>query len=690
MKLWLDLETFSEVPIKNGTYAYAQNCEIMLFGYAVEDEDPVVVDLTAGDELPMELLYYLGASDCEKWAHNSMFDRNVMRFQLPEYAPPIRQWRDTMIQAYTHGLPGSLDKLGNILGLPPDQQKLKDGKKLIQLFCKPRPKNSKIPRATRLTHPEEWERFKEYLVGDIVSMRATGKRMPKVNYPDNSYILELWHYDQEVNDRGFFVDVELVDSCITAVDIEKKRLKNQVQELTDGELESATKRDKVITFILEQYGIPIEDLKKATVEAALLDENIPEPAKEILRIRLQATSTSTSKYVALKKATSPNGRCCGTIQFSGAARTGRAAGRTFQPQNLPSRGLLEEYEIDFGISALKEGIAPVIFPGVMKLMVSCVRGVLMAPPGHKLVIADLSNIEGRDSAWLAGERWKLKAFEEFDDGRGHDLYKLAYARSFAVEVDSVTKSQRQIGKVQELMLGYAGGVGAFVTGAAGYGFDLEELANSIWHTLPEEQVELAVKFLAWNTKNKRPNYGLSDRAFITCDVLKRLWRLANYSISGFWKTLEDAARLAIGNPGTTYQAGEHLAFRKDGKWLRILLPSGRFLCYPSAQVDDTGAISYLGINQYTKKWSRIKTHGGKLLENCAQAVACDVLYSAQKPAEEAGYAVVLHVHDELVTEAINDPLLTAGELSRIMTTSSPWSVGMPLAAAGFESQRYRK
>lgn len=614
MKLWLDLETYSEVPIKYGTYRYAENAEIMLFAYALDDGEAQVVDFTAGETLPDDVvsaLYY--DTDSELWAHNAMFDRVVINYQMGETYTP--KWRDTLIQAYCHSLPGSLEKLGQILGLPQDLQKMQDGKRLVQLFCKPLPANRKLRRATRETHPEEWARFKEYARQDIVTMREIHKRMPTYNYPKPEELAH-WHLDQKVNDRGFHVDLDLVNGAIATAKTEQASLKEQVQELTAGTVRSTTQRDELLSYMLAEYGVAFADLTKATANKALDDPDIPEGVKELLRIRLQASATSTSKYAALKNAVNNDGRCRGTIQFRGGKRTGRAAGRTFQPQNLPSRGLLEPVEIDFGIDAIKGGFAREVYPNTMHLLTSSVRGVLQAPPGKKLVVADLSNIEGRMNAWLSGEAWKLQAFRDADNGTGHDLYNLTYAKSFQADVNTVTKPQRQIGKVQELMLGYGGGVGAFVTGALTYEFDLEELARRIWDTLPGEKIKEALDLYDWFVKQKRSTFGLSKEAFIAADVLKRLWREANPNIAAMWGKCDNAAKNAIANPGQVFWAGEKICMRRDKNWLRIKLPSGRFLCYPSPRISDKGEVSYMGENPFNRKWCRIKSYGGKWLENC--------------------------------------------------------------------------
>lgn len=327
--------------------------------------------------------------------------------------------------------------------------------------------------------------------------------------------------------------------------------------------------------------------------------------------------------------------------------------------------------------------------GVMELCASAIRGCIVAPPGRKLVVADLANIEGRVLAWLAGEEWKLQAFRDFDAGHGPDLYKLAYARSFGVAPDAVTKDQRQIGKVQELALGYEGGVGAFLTFAAAYGIDLEAMGEQAIAGIPPRILEEARGALEWTKASKRPTFGLSDRAWLVCDSFKRAWRYGHPAIASFWKDLQEAAVLAVLRPGTTFGCRK-LKLRRDGAWLRIRLPSGRSLCYPAPRVDDAGKLSYTGTNQYTRKWSRLLTYGGKLAENATQAVARDVLARSMPAVEAAGYKIVLSEHDEILTEVPDRDAFSVGQLAALMSAAPPWAEGLPLAAAGFEAYRYRK
>jgi len=608
MKLWIDCETFSELDLKTvSTYKYAESCEVMLVTYAVDDGPVYYWDRTTGEPMPRNLTEAIASAD-EVWAANSMFDRNCLKSLVNI---PIAKWRDTMVQAYCHALPGGLDKQCEIFKLG-EQGKHKDGRRLILLFCKPRPANSKIRRATRETHPEDWQKFIDYAKSDIVAMRALHYKMPRWNYPDNQEVLEQWHLDQIINDRGFAIDIEMAQAVLAAVDKEQARLSKEVNDKTNGEVLSSRQAAALTAYIFENYGVHLEDLRKASVTKILDDPDLPEPVRGLLELRQQSSKSSTSKYKAFLNIEN-GGRCRGTIQFGGASRTLRASGKKVQPQNFPSRGLLKNKDTDLGIELMKLGCEDLVFPDVMHLASSAIRKTIIASPGHKLIVSDLSNIEGRKVAWFAGEEWKIKAFEAFDAGTGHDLYNLAYAKSFNVPVETVTKDQRNIGKVLELFLGFQGGAGAFVIGSLGYGFDLEKLAGEIWDTLLEKEKSEAANFLEWVYEQKRPRYGLSDKAFITVDTLKRLWRNAHTNTEQLWGDLKNAAELTILTKKP--QTVGLLEFSMKGAWMRIRLPSGRYLCYPYAKVD-SGGISYYGMNQYTRQWQKLRTYGGKLLENC--------------------------------------------------------------------------
>ncbi|HBZ7600706.1 TPA: DNA polymerase [Klebsiella pneumoniae] len=682
--LWGDLETYCEIPITNGTHAYAESVEVMLFAWAIGNEPVNVWDLTAGEPIPGPLFKALTDPDTLLYFHNSHFDRTVLRHTHPRLAPPVERWRDTMVQALAHSLPGALGALCEVLGVPQDKAKDKEGKSLIQLFCKPRPKNSKLRRATSKTHPVEWQRFVAYAGLDIEAMREVYKRLPKWNYQGAE--LALWHRDQQINDRGVCMDVQFAQAAIEAVDLEQKQLAKRTQVMTDGEVQAATQRDAMIMHIVESYGVDLPDMQRSTLERRIADPDLPSPVKELLAIRLQASTTSTSKYKSLMKGISSDGRLRGTLQFCGASRTGRWAGRLFQPQNLP-RPTLEQERIDEGIEALKSGCADLLFDNVMELTSSALRGCIMAPAGKKLVVSDLSNIEGRKLAWLAGEAWMLDAFRRYDEGTGPDLYKLAYARAFNISHEDVTKYQRQIGKVMELGLGFGGGVAAFLTFALVYGLDLEELATAALPNIPRDVQREAKSWYDESVKRKA-TYGLTERVFIACDSLKRLWRRAHPETCDFWFQLERTVRAAIATPKKTLYCG-YMKVRRDGAWLRIQLPSGRALCYPSPSIEK-GNITYMGINSYSRKWQRLKTYGGKLVENVTQAAARDVLAGNMPLIENAGYSIVLTVHDEVICEAPDSDNYTDAALSSLLSTNPTWAPDIPLNAGGFEALHYRK
>lgn len=352
--LFLDTETFCEEPIKSGLHRYAEGVEIMTVQWAFDDGPVSVVEFPNAD-----LIQTLVDEADEIVIQNSAFDRTALRHALGVEVP-LEKIVDTMVQALAHGLPGSLDKLCTILGVPVDQAKDKAGKQLIQLFCKPRPKNSAIRRATKKTHPVEWGRFVDYARADIPSMRAVHKRLPKWNYPGNARERALWVLDQKINDRGVAVDLRFAERAVEAIGVATKRLDARTKEETNGEVESARKRDQLLAHILKDYGVDLPDMQKATLERRIEDPDLPEPVKELLRVRLMTATTSTSKYKALLKSTSSDGRLRGTLQFCGASRTGRWAGRLFQPQNTP-RGTLTPAEIDDAIEAFKAGVADLIY-----------------------------------------------------------------------------------------------------------------------------------------------------------------------------------------------------------------------------------------------------------------------------------------------------------------------------------------
>lgn len=690
MTLWLDLETYSPIDIKSGGHKYAEKAEVLLFAYAVDDGPVTVWDCTQDDTAPADLVEALKTHTV--WAHNAAFDRTILRHCLPDLCPPLERWRCSSVLALEHSLPASLGQLCEVLKIPTDQAKDKAGKRLIQLFCKPRPSNVRLRRATGETHPIEWERFVSYASADIVAMRECVKRIPNLNF--KAAEIALYHLDQRINDRGIAIDLDLARAAVRATEREQARLAERTNALTDGAVGAATQRDALLRYFLEEYRVDLPDLQKASVEKLLAGGELPTPVQDLLSIRLAASSTSTAKYVKLLDCTSRDGRLRGTLQFCGASRTGRDGGRLFQPQNLP-RGKLKAKQVQQAVAALKADCEDMIYDDVMDVLTDVLRATIIAGMGLKLVVADLANVEGRVAAWLADEHWKLDAFRDYDEiigiddhgkeiRKGHDLYCIAFGRMFNKDPAYVVGDERQTGKVAELALAYGGGANAFATFARAYHIDLDEMAVHARAVVPETTWDDAAGLY----RRMSPKFDASELAWVACDSFKRLWRESHPGITGYWAALQTAMLKATHQKEKRFQAGRCEIVCK-GNWMFVQLPSGRYLCYPDVRREDD-KISYMGIDQFTRKWTRIDTYGPKLFENIVQSVSRDLLFSGVTLAESRGYPVIMRVHDELVCETPNTDDFTVAGLAECMTTLPPWAEGLPLAAAGYQDIRYRK
>lgn len=686
---WLDIETRSPTPIKRGTVCYAAGgVELIVFQYAIDNGPVHVIDCTQPDwEIQVEAaLMDLLLCD-EVWAHNAEFEWTMLDFArnaqtLPKI--PLAQFRCTAALARMHGLPGGLDKLSEILKLPQDEAKDKRGRELIQVFCVP---NKDGGYHDRHSHPRQWAEFLEYAGTDVTAMRAAYKLLPKWNATPRMWA--VWHLDQRMNRRGVAVDLKLCDGAVKSTTRAKRRLAARTADMTLGAVEATTQRERLLRY-MEAYGVDLPDLTADTVERRLNDESLPEHIKELLRIRQQASKASTAKYQRVLNQ-HVAGRLCNLLVFCGAARTGRWAGRTIQPQNLP-RPKHKQPEIDAAICLFHLDEMELYDPDeVMGLASSALRGIFVAGEGRKLVVADLANIEGRFMAWLAGETWKIEAFKAYDEKRGPDLYKVAYARAFDIGADELDDDdpRRQIGKVMELSLQYYGGVGAFCSMAETYGLDLDELAAAAWPVIPNHWHAVVAERWAKAQKRRR-TYGLSERVWKVCEALVLMWREAHPAIVKFWHDLERAVLQAIRVPNTPIQV-QKVSVDRRGNWLRIRLPSGRYLSYPAPRIDlEDESPSFVGVDPYTKQWKRIGTYSGKLAENIVQAGSADILMDGLLAADSEGYNPVLSVHDELICEPNDSPRYTPVDLSAVMTTSSPWAAGLPLAAKGWAGPRYRK
>ena len=689
--LFCDLESYSETPIKYGSHKYAENCEILLWGYAIDEQPAKVWDCTKEKRMPDDLREAVNEVMARRaycvWHNGMNFDTVVLAKKGIDF--PLEQIIDTMVIGYQHSLPGSLADQCDVMRMPTNTAKDKDGKKLVQLFCKPLPSNWKLRRATHETHPDEWKRFVRYCRLDVEAERALFHKMPKWNCTKLERAIQI--ADARINRRGMLIDLDLARAAVDMSIKNRYLLADETRRRTNGEVASATKRDAMLAYIEKTYGIRLDTLSKSDLEKRCADESLPEPMRELLRIRLMSTRTSIQKFQSLINCTCTDGRLRGCLQFRGAARTGRFSGRLFQPQNL-ARPTMKNDSIDFAIEALKDGTFDLWFEHPSEVLPNLLRGEIIAPKGRKLVVADYSNVEGRVLAWLSGEDWKLKAFREFDEGHGHDLYKLTYGRTFNVEPESVTKQQRQMGKVLELALGYGGGAGAFVTFARGYGIDLHDMAKSVREAIDSTiwaEAEDSYDFF----EEKNLTAGLEREVFLACDAVKRAWRRANPNIVAFWKTVDEAIERAVGSHNRVV-AGDHISFQQRGNWLLAYLPSGRALCYPSPRIGNPGGdddrFSYMGVMQFSRKWTRIRSYSAKVVENLTQAVSCDLLCEALLRLEANGYETVLTVHDECITEAPDTTEYSLEKMSALMTELPDWAKGLPLAAAGFEGYRYRK
>ena len=661
-KLWFDTETYSKLDLRKvGGSVYTRHCEVLLAAYAMND-DPVKVWDATREEIPTELVDGLLEAD-QIVAHNAQFDRWVARYAM-QIDTSIPRWRDTMVKAYTNGLPGKLSKLGKALQLDDDVAKLKEGNKLIQRFCKPAPQNHKADRYTFDNDPVRWRQFIEYARRDVETMRLMDGMMQSWVYPD-THELDLWHLDQAINDHGIYIDIPFVEAAIKTIELEVYTLNCELQEITQGAVEGGTALAKMATWINTRGVRTPDGLNKAAI-TELLNGTLPPDVRRVLQIRQHLGKSSTAKFQKLIDATNRDNRLRGSIQFYGAARTGRDAGRVFQPQNLPrpTYGL----DIEQAVETINIGMVPLLYDDVMDVASSCIRSAITAPPGKILTVADLANIEGRMLAWLAGEEWKLEAYRDYDTiigtdekgkpiRKGPDLYKLAYARSFNTSPDLVNSEKRQIGKVQELALGYQGSIGAFNQMAGAYNVHLPD----------DEVMELVYA-----------------------------WRDAHPAIVKFWRNIESAAIKATESPGITLKVRDIRISVREGKLL-IKLPNGRLLMYHDPQVEDVTRygktlpkLTYMGEND-VGVWCRIATYGGKLVENITQGSARDVLMHGMWLATDSKYQVVLRVHDELVTEtAIDDPDFTLEKLCALMAQVPDWAEGLPLAAEGYQAKRYRK
>jgi DNA polymerase bacteriophage-type len=696
MILWLDRETRCSLDLTEvGTYRYADEAEDLLLAYAVDDGPPKVWDCTA-EEMHDELWRAMEDA-AEVWAHNAQFDRAVHNGpnQMRQPRIPLARWRCSMALALSHALPGALDELCQVLDVPEDQSKLAEGRKLVRLFTMPQPGKRKVQRPNRHTHPAEWERFKAYAANDIVAMRECVRRIPRWNWNDSA--IAEWHCDQRINERGFQVDTELTQAGIRAAETEKARIASRVAQLTGGVVR-VSQREKFQALLNERFGLALDNTRSDTFLQELKNPDLDPQCAELMRLAIASNKTSTAKYAALDPAVQGDGRFRGGLQFAGASRTRRWAGRLFQPQNLPSRGLPDAEDVERYIETLKTNTHDLFFADLMRYGAAALRGVVVARPGHKLVAADLSNIEGRMLAWVSGEQWKLRAFREFDAGTGPDLYNITAVNIIGGDPWKVSKVNRNVfGKVPDLASGYQGGVAGYQTFAKAYNVRMADYWDVIQKQIPIEIILKAREnHNRWGKQNQM-DLEISELEWIASETCKLAWRSRHPATVRFWYDLQSAAKNAINEFGSVFKVGQYIrvgCVKHQGQpWLLVKLPSGRYLTYFRPRIIDD-SITYEGEaaeqGKTNRMWTRIWTHGGKMTGNVCQTLARDVLAPTLSIAESEGYLPVLTVHDENITEVPDTPEFNSEGLVRILATNPAWAVGLPLAAAGFETKRYRK
>jgi DNA polymerase len=619
----------------------APDFEILLLPYAWNDEPVRVLDLldpVDREELP-DIIGGLLNPDVLKIAHNAPFERSAYHRQFGHYQPP-EEWDDTMILCAMNGLPMSLDAAGEALNLP--QQKLKEGKLLINYFCKPcKPTIANGGRTRNLPEhaPDKWERFKEYAKVDVVAMREIHKRLARFPIPE--WERKVWALDARINERGVMVDRTFASAAIAVDEAFREEHTAEMRRLTLLDNPNSVAQLKEW---LERAGVTVDSLNKATVSD--LRSSVLDPTtRRVLELRQLLGKTSTKKYEAMASAACDDSRVRGLLQYYGAGRTGRWAGRLVQVQNLPQNHLDNIAEVREIVKAQDLGTLEMCFDNVPDVLSQLIRTAFIAKPGHTFLVSDYAAIEARVIAYLAGEKWRMDVFAQ-----GGDIYCSSASQMFKVPVvkHGINGHLRQKGKIAELACGYGGGVGALKA------FGADKMG------LTEEEMQ---------------------------DIVTQ-WRQASPTIPRFWRDTENAAKRALENPGRTFTLPCGVKYLRDKEALRCRLPSGRILSYWDARLDKDGQIGFMGQNQTTRKWEKTETWGGKLVENIVQAFARDCLAVALLRLDEAGYAITFHVHDEIVAEAPEGSRWE--DMADIMGQPIDWAPGLLLRGDGYDTKFYMK
>ena len=641
--LEMDIETFSDVDlIKCGVYAYADSpaFEVLLFAYCFDGGETRVIDLAQGEVLPEDVVEAVFDGSVVKTAFNANFERTCLSKYFGRYLPPD-SWHCSAVQAAVLALPRSLEDVGAVLGL--DGRKMKEGKELIRYFCvpcKPTKANGGRRRNLPCHAPEKWEVFKRYCRRDVDVEKAIRRKLGKFPIPEGE--MEVYRLDQRINDRGVLVDMGLVRQAVRCERLHKEVVTERAYELTGLENPNSVAQLK---GWLGENGVEAESLSRKAV--AELIEGADGEVEELLRLRLLMAKTSVKKYEAMERSVCSDGRVHGLLQFYGANRTGRWAGRLVQVQNLPQNHLPD---LKLARGLVREGRfedVEMFYGSTPEVLSELIRTAFVPEEGCRFVVADFSAIEARVLAWLAGETWRLEVFSSHGK-----IYEASAAAMFHVPVEEVTKGSplRQKGKIAELGLGYGGAAGALISmGALDMGLSEEELPS-----------------------------------------LVAVWRRANPHITQFWWDVDKAAVEAVVKRTRT-RAGR-IAFEYRSGILFVMLPSGRRLAYvkPRMGVNRFGreGLTYEGILE-NKKWGRIETYGPKLVENIVQGTARDLLAEAMLRVERKGYPIVMHCHDEIIAE-VPERTGSVEEMCEMMAVCPSWAEGLPLRADGYECGFYQK
>ncbi|MGI5876780.1 MAG: DNA polymerase [Dethiobacteria bacterium] len=645
----IDIETFSDIDLgKCGVYRYAESpsFDILLFSYSIDDGQIKLIDLASGEKLPEEIINSLMDASIIKTAFNANFERVCLMKYLCRvlgkevYLDPS-SWRCSEVQAAMLGLPLHLEGVAQVLKL--EEQKMSEGKTLIRYFCmpcKPTAANGGRTRNLPSDAPEKWEQFKAYNIRDVEVELAIRKKLEKYPIPEAEH--DLYVLDQKINDRGFQADMNFVMQAITCDRQFSVAATEKAYELTG--LENPNSVAQLKDWLVGR-GVEVENLSKKNVQE-LVGETEGE-VKEALKLRLLMAKTSVRKYEALERAVCSDGRVHGLLQFYGANRTGRWAGRLVQVQNLPQNHL---EDLKLARDLVKEGRfedIDLLFGNIPGVLSELIRTAFVPKEGHRFIVADFSAIEARVISWLAGEKWRLEVFASHGK-----IYEAAASMMFHVPIEEVTKGSplRQKGKISELACGYGGGVGALkAMGALEMGVEEDELQ------------------------------GLIDN-----------WRTANPRIVNFWWEVDKAAITAVKERTKTRTHG--IIFTYQSGMLFVTLPSGRNLVYvkPKLMLNKFGreGLTYEGIGA-TKKWERIETYGPKIVENIVQATSRDLLADAMLRLDRAGFAIVAHVHDEVICE-VPEGESSVEEICSFMSKGPKWAQGLPLTADGYECEFYQK